>query len=62
MLRDVQRADLTSHGIAYVRELISREQAAAIEDRFWVFLGKRGLDRIDRMTWPPGGVMSGTDG
>jgi len=62
MLTDEQRTDLAHRGITYVRELIPRERAAAIEDRIWAFLGKRGIHRTDRATWPPGGLMSGVQG
>lgn len=62
MLDVEQQTELATRGVTYVRALISAAEAAAIEDRVWKFFGKRGIDRHDRATWPPGGLMSGVQG
>jgi hypothetical protein len=62
MLTVTQRSELASRGLTYLHAVISRDQAATIEDRIWAFLAKRGIDRTDRTTWPPGGLMSGLQG
>jgi hypothetical protein len=62
MLTAAQLDELRTRGLTYIRTLISSEQAAAIEDRIWTFLARRGIDRADRSTWPPGGLMSNVQG
>ncbi len=62
MLTAAHLDELRTRGLAYVRGLISPEQAAAIEDRIWTFFARRGIDRTDRSTWPPGGLMSHVQG
>ena len=62
MLTAAQHDELATRGLTYVRGAISRDQAAAIEDRVWTFFAKRGIDRDDRTTWPPGGLQSGMQG
>ncbi len=62
MLTAAQLDELQTRGLTYLRALISSEQAAAIEDRIWTFLARRGIDRTDRATWPPGGLMSNVQG
>ena len=62
MLSAAHLDELRTRGLTYVRALISREQAAAIEDRIWEFFARRGIDRTDRSTWPPGGLMSNVQG
>ena len=62
MLAAAQLDELRTRGLTYIHALISAEQAAAIEDRIWAFLARRGIDRADRSTWPPGGLMSKVQG
>jgi hypothetical protein len=62
MLSSAQIDELNRRGFTYVHSLISPAQAAAIEDRIWSFLARRGVDRTDRATWPSEGLMSGVQG
>jgi Phytanoyl-CoA dioxygenase (PhyH) len=62
MLTSEQIGELTSHGYTYMRGLISRDQAAAIEERIWAFLARRGISKDDRATWPGGGLQSKLQG
>ncbi|HTK96856.1 MAG TPA: hypothetical protein VL379_02440 [Pseudomonadales bacterium] len=62
MLAAAQLDELRTRGLTYIHALISAEQAAAIEDRIWAFLARRGIDRANRSTWPPGGLMSKVQG
>jgi ectoine hydroxylase-related dioxygenase (phytanoyl-CoA dioxygenase family) len=62
MLTAAQLDELRTRGLTYIRALISPEQAASIEDRIWEFFARRGIDRTDRSTWPPGGLMSNVQG
>jgi hypothetical protein len=62
MLTAEQLDELRTRGLTYIRALISAEQAAAIEDRIWTFLARRGIDRDDPSTWAPAGLMSNVQG
>lgn len=62
MLTLEQCDELSRRGVTYLRAVISPDEAGAIEDRIWAFFARRGIDRRDRTTWPPGGLMSGVQG
>lgn len=53
MLTDTQRDELATTGITYLRGVLSRSEASAIENRVWEFYAdKLGVVRDDRSTWP----------
>jgi hypothetical protein len=62
MLTPTQLDELRTRGFTYLRGMISPGAAAAIEDRIWAFFARRGIDRTDRSTWPPAGLMSKVQG
>src|SRR5262245_46847638 len=53
-----QRDELATRGYTYLRGVVAPDEAAAIEERIWVFLQGRGIERTDRRTWPSG-LLSG---
>ncbi len=62
MLTAAQLDALRTRGLTYIRSLIAHDSASRIEDRIWAFFARRGIDRTDRSTWPPGGLMSKVQG
>ena len=56
MFADVDHARLVDVGHARLRGVVDRDRVAAMEDRVWRHLARRGISRDDRATWPTGSV------
>ncbi len=56
VLRDNQRLELDTTGIARLPGVLSEERAAEMAEAIWGSLAQRGIDRADRETWPEGFV------
>ena len=46
--------ELESRGVVRVSGLVTADMAALVADRTWEILGRCGMDRGDRRTWPVG--------